>query len=330
MRRCDGSLSSLSLGFLATFFAACATTSHPVAEPKVDRAGVILPGTLPVAHAPGDDVSLDALVEEPGRVTVETVLAADWQVPLSGLLNLDHPKAKAAKLEDRAEPIHVAFHAIHHPSRGTFLVDTGVERALFEAPDRAAIRGIVATVAKVGGMRRRIDTKTWLEQRPSPVAGVFLTHLHLDHLSGMRDIPDGTPVFVGPNEATARNFENLFVAGTVDRALANKPPLTVLPFRADRDGSFVGVLDVFGDRTVFALHVPGHTEGSTAFVVRTPSGPVLLTGDACHTAWGWKNGVEPGTFSMDRPKSRESLERLRRFAARHPKIEVRLGHQALE
>ena len=37
--------------------------------------------------------------------------------------------------------------------------------------------------------------------------------------------------------------------------------------------------------------------------------------------------VEPGTFSADRPRIKESLARLRRFVARHPHIDVRLGHQ---
>jgi glyoxylase-like metal-dependent hydrolase (beta-lactamase superfamily II) len=87
------------------------------------------------------------------------------------------------------------------------------------------------------------------------------------------------------------------------------------------------VVDVFGDGTVWALWVPGHTLGSTAYLVRTPKGPVLLTGDACHTRWGWEHDVEPGTFSSDLPRSAESLARLRRLAAEHPAIDVRLGHQ---
>ena len=60
------------------------------------------------------------------------------------------------------------------------------------------------------------------------------------------------------------------------------------------------------------------TPGSTAFLARTPKGPVLMVGDACHTAWGWKNAVPPGTFSEDIPKSRESLAKLQGFAERHP------------
>jgi hypothetical protein len=56
---------------------------------------------------------------------------------------------------------------------------------------------------------------------------------------------------------------------------------------------------------------------------------VLLTGDACHTAWGWEHGVEPGTFSDDQQESAVSLDRLRQLAAKHPTMQVRLGHQAL-
>lgn len=310
-------LLGLAVGILTAAAAAmatgCGATTHP-------HAPASLGGEAPRA-------SLEAVVDEPGPLTVETVIGADWQVPLSGVLNLDHPAAKQAKLVERDEPIHVAFHAVTHPQRGTFLIDTGVERALFEAPDEAVIRGLAARVAHVDKMKRRTDTKTWIERQPHPPAAVFLTHLHVDHVTGMRDVPAGTPVFVGPGEATARSFDNLFVAPIVDRALANKPPLSVWRFSADPDGVFEGVADVFGDGSFWAIHVPGHTGGSTAYLARTTSGPILFTGDACHTAWGWDHGVEPGDFSADTKKSASSLERLRRFGARHPAMEIRLGHQ---
>lgn len=305
-----------SLLFLgALFVVGCATTSHGEA-----------PATLG-ARAP--TAPLEAVIDEPGPVTVETVIGAEWHVPLSGVLDLEHPAAKAAGLVDRDEPIHIAFHALHHPTRGTYLVDTGVERALFEAPDEAALRGLVRRFAGIDAMKRRTDTKSWLERSSRAIAGVFVTHLHLDHVTGMRDVPRDTPVFVGPGETSAKSLMNVLLAPVVDRALEGKPPLAVWRFSADPGGAFEGIVDVFGDATVWALHVPGHTAGSTAFVARTPSGPVLLTGDACHTAWGWEHGVPPGSYSSDKERAAESLARLRRFVARRPRIDVRLGHQAL-
>jgi glyoxylase-like metal-dependent hydrolase (beta-lactamase superfamily II) len=307
---------TMTLTFVLAAFAAlsgCTATSHP---------GV--PATLGAAEPAS---RLDSIVDAPGPVTVDTVVGADWQVPLSGLLNLDHPTARADKLEDREEPIHVAFHALHHPVHGTVIIDTGVERALFDAPDEAAVRGVAARFAGIDKMKRRTTTSAWLAQQDRPPTAVFLTHLHVDHVSGMRDVAAGTPVFVGPGEASSRSLENLFVAPIVDRALEGKPAVSVWRFAPDPDGLFEGVVDVFGDASVWALHVPGHTPGSTAYLARTPSGPVLFTGDACHTRWGWEHDVEPGSFSADKKRSAESLARLRRFAARHPQMEVRLGHQ---
>ena len=182
-------------------------------------------------------------------------------------------------------------------------------------------------LAHLEKMRTRTLTGDWLAAQHEPLRGVFLTHLHLDHVLGLRDLPSGAAVMVGAGDAKARSFENLFMSGVYDDALTGKGPLQELTFRPDPSGLFAGVLDVFGDGTFWAIAVPGHTAGSAAFVARTPSGPVLLTGDACHTKWGWDHGVEPGTFSVDRKKSAESLAALQKLAARHPAMIIRLGHQ---
>ena len=292
-----------------------AASSHPAT-----------PGSLGVAK--GSDV-LEAVVDTPGPVTVETVVAADWVGPRSGLLDLDDPAAKAAGLKDGDEPIQIYFHALRHPSRGLFVVDTGVEAAQRDAPDRALLRGLVARAMRVDALRVVHDLGGWLAAQTAPPAGVFLTHLHLDHISGMRDVPAEVPVYTGPGETKAGSVLHLASRSIVDEALGGKGPLREWPFAREEGGAFEAVLDVFGDESVWALHVPGHTPGSTAYLARTPGGPVLLVGDASHTVWGWEHGVAPGGFSLDRRRSTESLRRLKAFVARHPRIDVRLGHQRL-
>ncbi len=284
------------------------------------------PAALGQARSASD---LEAVIDVPGRLQVETVVAADWEVPLEGLLNLDHPKAKAAGLENRSEKIQIVFHVLRHPTRGTFIVDTGVERAVKADPERAALRGVVARFMNVDAMHVRTDTASWLAAEKTPLAGVFLTHLHLDHVSGMPDVPRGTPIYAGPNETRERDVLNWAVAPTIDRALAGHAPIREWRYEPDPDGRFAGVLDVFGDGELWALQVPGHTAGSTAFVARTPEGPVLMTGDASHTRWGWENGVEPGTYSHDKPQSARSLAALKGLAERHPSLRVLLGHQPM-
>lgn len=302
------------LAAAALAFAGCATSSHATA-----------PSTLGTPRPMAD---LLAVIDQPGPVKLESVVSADWAVDLSGLLNLDDPKAKAAGLEDRLEPIQIWFHALHHPERGLFIVDTGVEKALRDDPDNAAIRGIVGDALHRERMKFRAPLGEWLGQQPDRLSGVFFTHLHLDHIGGAPDVPHGTPLYAGPGETAPRAMVNVLVKSVTDRALEGQAPLSEWQYGAPVGG--LATVDVFGDGSVWALWVPGHTPGSSAYVVRTPEGPVLLVGDTCHTRWGWENHVEPGGFTGDHEANRRSLEALEELAAAHPAMQVRLGHQRLK
>src|SRR5262245_45113668 len=305
-------MKSIAVIACALLASGCVATHHPTA-----------PSALGVARSSDD---LIAVLDRPGPIALESIDAADWEVPLSGLLNLEHPAARAAGLVDRAEPIVVRFHVIAHPTRGAFLVDTGVERAVHD-PDRAAVRGLVASVMAIDDkLVVRKDLAAFLAER-GPIAGVFLTHLHLDHVLGMPDVPRDTPLYAGPGETTPRSMQNLVLRPNIERLLEGHGPLHEWQFAPDADGRFDGLVDVFGDRSVWAIWVPGHTPGSTAYLVRTEAGPVLLTGDASHTRWGWDHDVEPGTYSYDAERGAASFHKLRAFAVAHPRVEVRLGHQ---
>jgi glyoxylase-like metal-dependent hydrolase (beta-lactamase superfamily II) len=291
----------------------CKTSSHAVT-----------PATL---GTPSSTEALVALLDQPGPIELETVASADWEVPRAGLINLDNAQAKAAGLVDGPEPIQVYFHVLKHPTKGTWFVDSGMQSAYRDAPDTAAIRGLATSAMNLSKLKVHQSPGDWLKTHPEGVNGVLLTHLHLDHASGLPDLPASTAVYSGPGEAAASSFQNLVVQGNTDRELEGKGAINEWVYAADATGRFDGVLDVFGDGSVFALLVPGHTPGSTAYLVRTTKGPVLLTGDACHTRWGWDHDVEPGTFSGEIARSAVSFKKLKGFVAEHPAIDVRLGHQ---
>ena len=307
---------SLAACALALLASGCTVSSHAVRPAQLGA---------PIAAS-----AFDAVANTPGPIVFETVLAADWQVDRAGLINLDHPRAQAAGIKDGPEQIHIAFHVLRHPTRGTFLIDSGVEQA-WRSPDGSGrISGLIKSFMDTDALKVRITTAEWLAKN-GPIAGLFLTHLHLDHIMGLPDVPDAVPVYLGPGETAHSDSTSWLVRGSIDDLLSRQGPLNEWAFgRAEAPvGEGLRVLDVFGDQSVFAIAAPGHTEGSTAYLVRTTAGPVLVLGDASHTAWGWQNGVEPGSFSHDMQASAVSLARLKALVARHGQVRPIPGHQAL-
>ena len=294
--------------------AGCAQATHPVVQAKL---GV-----------PGSIAGLEASLTEPGPIRLHKVVAADWEVPLDGLLNLEHPRAQHAEIEDRSEPIHIYFYWLEHPQFGDYLVDTGVARSVAQRSEDMPVGWLVRQAMNWETLVVHTDTRSWLEQRDRPLAGVFLTHMHLDHILGLQDIPKQVPIYVGPGEVDQTQFQHLFSQSTTDANLEGFDALREWSV-VDRGEDPFAVIDVFGDGSLFALHVPGHTAGSMAFVARTTEGPQLITGDGCHTAWGWQHVVEPGTFNAEPEQAADSFTHLHQFASRHAGLRVHLGHQEL-
>lgn len=292
---------------------ACSLTTHPVEKSALGKSS--------------SSAAMEALLEQPGPIQLETINSAEWTVPLAGLLNLKSPAAIAAGLKDRDEPIQVYAHLLKHPQHGNFLVDTGVSKKLLDDPGKEGVSWLILKGMPLEKLRLNKGTAEIMQDLHEKLAGVFFTHLHIDHISGMPDIPNEVPLYIGATESTEKNWKNMVVQGTSDQLLNNKQALQEWQFQPDPQNKFEGIIDIFADGSVFAISVPGHTPGSVAYLVRTNKGPVLLTGDTCHTRWGWEHTVEPGDYTQNHERNLKNLRLLKDLVAAHPRIEVRLGHQ---
>jgi glyoxylase-like metal-dependent hydrolase (beta-lactamase superfamily II) len=86
-------------------------------------------------------------------------------------------------------------------------------------------------------------------------------------------------------------------------------------------------IDVFGDGSLWAISVPGHTDDDVAFLVNG-SPPVLLTGDASHFEWAFKAGIAPrGWNQTGTARAYKSLASLRDFERTYPSVKIVYGHE---
>ncbi len=116
------------------------------------------------------------------------------------------------------------------------------------------------------------DVLGWLRNENLKLAAIVLTHGHMDHILGVASLAraTGAAVYVPEGDETLLRDPNMNLAAEFG--------YSVEPVKADhivRDG------DVFtaGNMTVEALHTPGHTLGSSCYIVSQGEEKLLVSGD---------------------------------------------------
>ena len=190
------------------------------------------------------------------------------------------------------------------------LWDTGVDGALKGQP---AQTGGVFTIAL---KERVVDQLARLGLKPADVDYVGISHYHDDHTGQAADFPGATLLMgrsdweaVKARPATAARFKPWIEGGA-----------KVDPVGGDKD--------VFGDRSVVVLAMPGHTPGHKALLVRLRSGNVLLSGDLYHATEQVANRGVP-SFNTDRADTLASFDRFQAIA-KNLRAKVIIQHEAAD
>jgi len=200
-------------------------------------------------------------------------------------------------------PINV--YVIEH-ANGLILFDTGQDRA--SVTDRTYFPG-----GATGYLYRRLalfdvgadDTLTaqlaGLGYAPADVDTAIVSHLHVDHIGGLRELT-GSKLLVSAAEWAELDKAGPELRGFL-RSHIRVPGLAwhqVTPEPTDDPAlaPFTEALDVMGDGSLTLLPTPGHTAGSMSLLIRrTARPPLLLVGDLTYGAELLQSGRLPGVGS---------------------------------
>ena len=262
--------------------------------------------------------------EQSRIVDFQVFHTGEVEVPVNGMLNREMDPGEA-------ETMFVDVYAFWfcHKVRGCFMIDSGLDTS-FGQGRPGNVHGLLASSYIISSRQKQgTDILSHLnkDNRKSRLQGVFFTHLHGDHSSGIPAI-SGDPELKNLDFYVAEGepYINLWLLYQGDH-LDRVESLLELPVRKGVEMPVLGTcLDVFGDGSFWAIHTPGHSPEHLSYLVVTDEGPVLLTGDASHTRTGFENGIEPGWVS-DREQAVKSLQKLRDFSNRFPEVRVIFGHQ---
>jgi glyoxylase-like metal-dependent hydrolase (beta-lactamase superfamily II) len=266
----------------------------------------------------------DAL-SNPGDITLEPLETGRLHISNHMFLNMRHPNARELKREKITVPVYC--YLIRHSKQGNYLVDAGLDRSFQDNP-HGNIQGPLRKLfwPLKSHQQKGKDIGTRLQEKGIDVKGVFFTHLHMDHISGIQTLPKNITLVKGKNESDYRvwplffqdNFNGFDTIYEIDFHSARiLPPLGKC-------------IDIFGDGSFWAVDTPGHRKGHVSYLVNGKEKAVLLTGDACDIKLGFDFCVGPGFGSHSKRLAQKSLERMIEFKNTYPQVQVFFGHEIPE
>lgn len=190
---------------------------------------------------------------------------------------------------------------------GLIMVDTGFHPCVCEDP--ALLFGDRPETAMITSKPEQAlePQLAALGYSPDDITHVIVSHLHTDHAGGLFQFPDAE-FFIGPGE--------------LDYGRNPSPESAHLVMERDFLGTEVANLnwteitgdrfDLFGDGAIELLHLPGHTPGQLAVLVRLPERNVVLSADVVHL----REAVElmaPAPTDSDPETAVQSIHKLLRI-----------------
>ena len=211
---------------------------------------------------------------------------------------------------------------IEHP-KGLILVDTGwhtdVRYDQLEVLGEFHYRINKAFLPKGQAIDEQLSC---MGIKPKDIDYVLLSHLHTDHVSGVKLVADAKKILVSDVEMQMANGP---MKQSYEASMWKGVNIETFPLEDTGYGPHGKSYDLFGDGSVLLVSVAGHTPGLCAVQINNNGKFVLLTGDCGYAPKSWKEMIRPGVMA-DAEKGMKSLAWVKEMSEKPECVEIHTVH----
>jgi glyoxylase-like metal-dependent hydrolase (beta-lactamase superfamily II) len=165
------------------------------------------------------------------------------------------------------------------------LIDTGWDSAVRNHPVEAITFPMwVASKPSLPEGQAVDEQLRALGVMPKDLDMVLMTHMDIDHDSGLRLVKDAKHLYVSEEEYRAIHSRQVRY---VKQPWYNLP-LELMPMQKDESAPYQASWDIYQDGAIKVLLMPGHSEGSVVIRVSNGSRFALIVGDTGYNRSSWE------------------------------------------
>lgn len=215
----------------------------------------------------------------------------------------------------------VSAYLIEHP-KGLLLFDTGWHSDVRTNPVWHESKTLYfASKPRLPDGQAVNEQLQMLGYKSSDLDYVFLSHLDVDHVSGVGLVKDARNIMVSREEILAGNSRQI----RYNKKLWKDVELKSYDYADSKVGPIQRAFDIFGDESVLLVSTPGHSQGSATMYIQNNDKYALLTGDTGYAKDSWEKLRLPGPI-YDKEAMKNSLEWVKYMANQKECVGVLASH----
>lgn len=151
---------------------------------------------------------------------------------------------------------------------------------------------------------------------------VILTHMHSDHVSGLKHVQDAKRIMTSDIEWNAAHKRLGYI-----KSMWKGIPIETFGLMDIPLGPYKKGYDLFGDETFYLVHTPGHSDGMVSLLIKIRGQWLVLASDVGYSERSWRDIVLPG-ITTDKRAAYQSLKWLHDFSKRPDCMKIIVNHDS--